>query len=62
MSAKPKKKPRKVVVWAVVDCNGVKWRAYHERGSAAGEARYQNSCDIDDKPYRVVRCEGVVNV
>jgi hypothetical protein len=49
VTAKPKRKPRKVVVWAVV---GDDW---HEAYASRKVAR-----SMCDKTCRVVRCEGVL--
>ena len=57
MSAKPKRKPRKVVVWAVVEPDGrrvaselAEWRA---RYLVRNNYHIYSGC-------RVVRCEGVL--
>jgi hypothetical protein len=57
MTAKPKRKPRKVVVWAVVWSDGL------SRGRGIYFRKRKSALDHikdDGKWFRIVRCEGVL--
>jgi hypothetical protein len=64
MTAK-KRKPRKVVVWAVVVKSGAVYKALYKHPSEPNPEREARSLArawtaSDSRPFRVVRCEGVL--
>jgi hypothetical protein len=64
VTAKPKRKPRKVVVWAVVDRYNAPWNGACRTRHQAREMVTRRNRPINGfgkwTPFRVVRCEGVL--
>ncbi len=57
----PKRKPRKIIVWALVNKDGIQNTEAHSRRTEAYS--WKTFCESyypDEAPFRIVRCEGVL--